>query len=306
MLARLERCWRAWPRPLAAEARRYSVGNHPAAVPAVRLGEPLRYAWLLLPEWLSTRLALASSSAERRFLADVQWAQYALFLFVRIHDDLVDRQARSSWLIYAADRYLVESETAFARHVSTAFWPLFRTLVRQTLDGIAEADALQRGVRTPRAALLDAYTRVSSIFKAASAAVLMRHGRLRLLPRAARFQDHLAVASQILDDLVDLDDDLADGRRNYVASALAGSARPGPRGRRGLAATMARRILADDALAPILDEVDRRLQAAARAIAPLHLARANRHVAGLRGRVEALRQAAHTRRVRELARIALD
>jgi hypothetical protein len=266
----------------------------------------LRYAWLLLPEWLSTRLALASSSAERRFLADVQWAQYALFLFVRIHDDLVDRQARSSWLIYAADRYLVESETAFARHVSTAFWPLFRTLVRQTLDGIAEADALQRGVRTPRAALLDAYTRVSSIFKAASAAVLMRHGRLRLLPRAARFQDHLAVASQILDDLVDLDDDLADGRRNYVASALAGSARPGPRGRRGLAATMARRILADDALAPILDEVDRRLQAAARAIAPLHLARANRHVAGLRGRVEALRQAAHTRRVRELARIALD
>lgn len=305
MLARLARCWRAWPAPLAAEARRYSIGARAAAVPTSRLGEPLHYVWLLLPEWLSARLAPAPFAGERHFLADVQWGQYALFLFIRIHDDLVDRQVRSPWLVYVADRYLVESETAFGRHVNASFWPVFRELVRETLDGIAEANDLQRRTQPPPERLLEAYTRVSSIFKAASAAVLMRHRRTRLFPRVFRFQDQLAAASQIIDDLADLDEDLADRRRNYVAARLAGPGRRAPSGRRAFAGLIDRRILVDNALAPVLREADRRLAEAGRAIAPLRLDPAERYVARLRHGLDTLGRALHAARVRQLMRLSL-
>ena len=293
MLARLERCWHGWPAPLAAEARNYSIrGRWRSSNPSKRLDAELAYVWLLLPQWLARSTGMATRK-DAGFLRDVLWGQYALFLFVRIHDDLVDHQARSPWLAYVGDRYLVESVAAFSRHAGREFWPLFWALVTETLDGIAEADRLQRCTRPDRRALLAAYARVAAIFKVGSLAVLQRARRMHLYPAVSRFKDHTAMAGQILDDLQDLDEDLEDGRRNYVAARVlqAPRLRKEPRDPKAM---VAGRLFAGDHVDACLEEADRQLAAAGRA---LTLAPAQRHINRQRQQVDWVRASFHARRV---------
>jgi hypothetical protein len=300
MLGRLALCWRGWPPLLAREARAYLATGTPRGRAPTALGVPLLYSWLLLPTWLAGRLKPKPARADRRFLADVLWAQYALFLGVRVHDDLVDRQAQSAWLVYVGDRFLLEAEQALARHTfDDRFWMLYRQYLGETLDGIAEVDALQRRRRPSRAALARGYARVSAIFKIGSAAVLSRYGRLDWRAPLSAYKDHLAIASQILDDAEDLDEDLRRDRCNYVAAAL--------QPRRGrLASPAARRaaieraIIVDDGLTPVLDEVARHVRAAGRIVAPLRLPAADAHIAAHLDHVESLRAGVHRARVRRV------
>jgi hypothetical protein len=294
MLARLERCWQGWPAPLAAEARNYSArGRWRSSSAARRLDADLAYVWLLLPQWLAASTGVVPRKEAGRFLRDVLWGQYALFLFVRIHDDLVDHQARSPWLAYVGDRYLVESVAAYSRHADREFWPLFWALVTETLDGIAEADRLQRCARPDRRALLAAYARVAAIFKVGSIAVLQRADRMQLYPAVSTFKDHTAMAGQIVDDLQDLDEDLEAGRRNYVAARLlrAPRLRKEPRDPRAM---IAGRLFAGDHVDACLKEADRQFAAAGRA---LTLAPAQHHIDRQRQYLDRMRASLHARRV---------
>ena len=278
MLARLERCWRGWPPRLAAEARTYAVSKHARSpVSGKLLDSELAYLWLLLPKWLAASTGVGARPGERAFLRDVLWGQYALFLFVRIHDDLVDHQARSPWLAYVGDRYLVEAVSAYSRYAGPEFWPRFWDLVTETLDGIAEADRLQRGARPDRRQLLAAYARVSAIFKVSSIAVLQRARKMRLYPAVSTFKDHTAKAGQILDDIEDLDEDLKAGRRNYLAARLLNSARS-----------------PEEDVDACLEEADRQFAAAGRA---LTLPQAQRYVGRQKRHVDGIRASFHARRV---------
>lgn len=294
MLARLERCWRGWPPRLAAEARNYSVSGRARSRRSQRLLDTeLSYSWLLLPEWLAVSTGVTARAGGRAFLRDVLWGQYALFLFVRIHDDLVDHQARSPWLAYVGDRYLVEAVSGYSRHAGPEFWPLFWELVTETLDGIAEADRLQRRPRPDRRALLAAYARVSAIFKVSSIAVLQRSRKMRLYPAVSTFKDHTAMAGQILDDIEDVDDDLKEGRRNYLAARLLNASRlPGePRDPRAI---VAGRLFTGHAVDACLDEADRQFAAAGRA---LTLPQAQRYLSREQQHVDRIRASFHARRV---------
>ena len=294
MLARMARCWHGWPPHLAAEAQAYSCARgSSSAIEIKSLDAELPYLWLVLPKWLAVSTGVAGKRDGTRFLRDVSWAQYALFLFVRIHDDLVDRQARSPWLAYVGDRYLVEAVSAYSRPVGREFWPLFWELVTATLDGIAEADRIQRCARPDRRALLGAYARVSAIFKISSIAVLQRAGKMHLYPAVARFKDHAAMAGQILDDIEDLDEDFEQGRRNYLAASLLNAHRAAgePRDPRTL---MARRVVAGQFVDTCLEEADRQFVAAGRA---LTLEAVQRYVDRQRSQVEWLRATLHARRV---------
>jgi len=280
MLSELERRWRRWPPLLASEARRYLTSGR-SDRGAARLSAPLPYTWLRLPSWLLAKFRKRPAREDLRFLVDVLFAQYALFLYIRIHDDLLDRHVESPWLVYVADRYLVESETAFARHLGDRrFWTLFRACVAETLDGIAETHALQRRRRPDVTAMLESYARVAAIFKLGAAAVLIRHRRISLYPRVAAFKDELAIASQVIDDLDDVDEDLADGRRNSVAAML-------DRSRSGGVVTA-------------VDELERRLRSAALAIQPLRLREADRYVARQLEGIARVRRAAHLDQVRRV------
>jgi hypothetical protein len=156
------------------------------------------------------------------FIRDVIWGQYCAFLFVRIQDDLFDGQTRQARLLYGADLLLLKSQAAFARHLGLhrTFWDWYRSLLRKTTLGILEADALQ-GRPTGRQ-LLPVYAKVSAIFKLGSVAVCLKLRRLEMLDNLFRFADELAVAGQIVDDLMDVEEDLEGERWNFAASILLG------------------------------------------------------------------------------------
>ena len=275
LMARLERRLRGWPRRVRVSLERYlPAGVLRGGGSVARSSGPL---WLQLPAWLA---AAHDAALGRTFVSDVQWGQYCLFLHVRIHDDLFDAHVTDPALIYVGDLLLVEAERAFAKHLGHGpFWPFYRDALATTLTGILDADTLQRRPRGLGRGDASVYARVSSIFKVGAAAVCFQAGRRRDLTRVCRFLDHLAIASQVLDDLMDLRADRADGRRNYVASALARSAR-------GLDASVA--------------DMRRHLEAARVAITPLHLAQAEQHVRRQLRAVEVLEAGLHRMAVGEV------
>jgi len=205
--------------PAVLEDVKGYLGSREAAKDTARGARDDRY-WTLLPGWLlrSPRFA-GRAELNPGFLRDVLWGQYCLFLVIRIHDDLLDGQARSPALLFVADGLLVESERSFAKHLQRAsFWHLFRDLLDTTLRAILEVDALQRCPGGIRAETVGKYGDVASIFKVGSAAVCAKCRRMDDFQRVSRFADHLAVANQVVDDLRDVQEDLDRGRYNFAAT----------------------------------------------------------------------------------------
>src|SRR5207244_2505089 len=99
---------KSWPPTIGRDLSMYSEARRRPAS-GRRSARRDRY-WTSLPVWLLKHPRFA---APRRgghaFLEDILWGQYCLFLFVRIHDDLFDRQAQSPALLFMADGLLVES-----------------------------------------------------------------------------------------------------------------------------------------------------------------------------------------------------
>lgn len=212
------------------------VRSWPAATQAVAAGyfrtRPLRRArseapyWLLLPRWLNARLCVHTREA----LDDILWAQYCLFAFVRLQDDVVDGQATSARLVFVANEFLVESERTFWRHVPDAsFWTLFRASLAETSRGILETAAMQRRPRAGHEPLLACAARVAAVFRVGSAAVCLPAGARADFARVVRFVHHASIAGQLVDDFEDVAEDLADGRLNAAARLIARGDRVSPR-----------------------------------------------------------------------------
>ena len=156
---------------------------------------------------------------DRTSLEDILFAQCCLFLTVRIHDDLIDGQSRESWLILAGDDLLIEAQEQLARHIEdAAYWSLFRRAVRKTLHGIAEVDRLQTQPSGMPASARRLYADVAAILSVGVGAVFARTGRLAEYPMFERLFADLAIASQVLDDLEDVEEDAQRGRLNVAAT----------------------------------------------------------------------------------------
>jgi hypothetical protein len=153
----------------------------------------------------------------------VLWGQYCVFLSVRIHDDLLDGQLPKSNLIFVADDLLLESQRAFAAQVNTvSFRALFERHLRTTLRAIIAVDALQTRPGGMTRATLRLHSRVSAIFNLATAAACLACRRPAMIRRFESVYANLAVAGQLLDDLSDVEEDLARRRHNFVANVLGG------------------------------------------------------------------------------------
>jgi hypothetical protein len=288
LLRRTRAFVRSTPAATRAAANAYlrSQGN---GRPASARTDPY---WLFLPRWLAHEFG----APRRRAVDDVVWGQYCLFACVRMRDDVLDRQAANPRLVFAADGFLVEAERAFARHVrSEDFWAFFRQALEQTAHGILEADALQRRTTGSVKPLCAAYTRVSAIFKVGSAAICLPANRRAAFARAERFADHLAVAGQLLDDLEDLHEDLADGRCNAAARVLAPGVGPADA---TASERLAHAVVAGPRLKALLDMVDRRIGMARAAIAPLRMRDADAYLVQVARELADIRLKVHRARVR--------
>jgi hypothetical protein len=297
---RLARYLRVWPPAVAAEVTAYLA--RPAADTVDRdVGEE-RF-WSLLPRWLAADRRFVVARRSRGWLNDILWAQYCLFLFVRIHDDLFDGQAQSPSLVFVADQLLLESETALARHHDdAAFWRLFRASVSTTLAAILKVDALQRRPRAMTSRALVLHGNVSAIFKIGAAAICVDARRMREFRQISRCADELAIAEQILDDLFDIEEDVARGRYTFVANALLGDSTATDQWR----ARLAQQMLFGDGIGALLDRAATHVDRARAAIDRLRLAPAALYLENVRRRVDELRPVIHRARVEHVFRTLTD
>ncbi|MBL0174596.1 MAG: hypothetical protein IPP94_04890 [Ignavibacteria bacterium] len=151
----------------------------------------------------------------------VLWAQFSLFLSVRLLDDLADDEASGAMLALVAGDAILEAENNASEIADADALLQIRGFLRSTLRAIPEAVRLQRSPRPGLDALLDVYRRGDALFKTAPFLLSHVHQRPEDFPALSVCCDHLAEASQMQDDLEDLAADLRAGRRNaMVALAL--------------------------------------------------------------------------------------
>jgi hypothetical protein len=289
---------RSWPEAIRSDVVGY-LRETPEDVSGAATGAE-RF-WTELPRWMiADRRFARGKPIARVWLNDILWAQYCLFLFIRIHDDVFDGQTQRRSLIFVADALLLESQTILARHFPQGpFWPLFRTCLEATIRGIMEVDERQRRPGAMNKRSLSLYADVASVFKIGCAAVCVRSGRITAFRRVSHFADEIAIAGQILDDMLDVQEDLARTRYNFAANQLL---RAGCVNADDCADRIARAILFDDGAGLLLNEASKHLDRADDAIAPLRLAEAVAYVGTLRQNIEALRHRIHVARVEHVFR----
>jgi hypothetical protein len=216
-----------------------------------------------------------------------------------MHDDLLDGQTQESWLILAGDDLFIEAQDRLARHISDpAFWSLFRRAIRKTLNGIANVDGLQRRPSGMPASARQLYADVASILSLGVGAVFARTGRLSEYPTFERLAADLAIASQLLDDIMDIEEDAARDRLNVAATVLIGSNRVASRCRR---ASVRRHVLArsvlDGRATAVIDLARTHLKRAARTAERMKLPQAVEYANRLLGQCDVMSKAVHHTRV---------
>lgn len=178
------------------------------------------FSWLVVPGLLARQFGMTASAPGRELLADLCWLQYCVYGVFRVQDDLVDGDSSDPRLAVQTNHLMVEAARCAARHFDGAstFWTVFHETIDATSSALLRLDRVQRSPDRRSDEELRLYSELSACLKIATAGVALAADRedqwWRQLSPAL---DSLAVAGQIVDDLRDIRDDLAEGRVNYAA-----------------------------------------------------------------------------------------
>jgi hypothetical protein len=300
---RFEKLIQRWNSQLARDFRQYANLRAQPEISSelseiARYGEPY---WLLIPEWLATayRQKDGRRSLDRRFLKDVLWGQYCLFLAIKIHDDMFDKHVDQPSLVWAGDEFLQEAQGAFARHFerSSRFWEFYARAIRTTIRAVVENDWIQSQRRPSYTKLFRLHAGMYSVCKIAAYAVCLRSSKVHDVGRLSVFMDQMAIVGQTIDDFGDIGEDLNRGRRNSVAAFLLRSEAPS---RREDSQRIARSLLFTDATQRLFRILQRRLGRAEESIRYLDMPAAARYLSYYKDSIRRLEHRMHTQRVRQL------
>jgi hypothetical protein len=152
----------------------------------------------------------------------VLWGQTTLFYAVRLQDDFLDGGLPRSPLALAPLLFLTEANRAYSSILegNTGFWKHYRQALEATVTGIVRVAEMQRDPLVPADELLQAYGSVDAIFSVGSSAVYERLTMPDRISRVDTFVSEFGKVLLTLDDLEDIEEDLADGRLNYPARIL--------------------------------------------------------------------------------------
>ena len=231
-------------------------------------GPPPHY--VLLPVWLIRRYRPELSGSDRRFLNDVLWGQFCVYLAFRIKDDHLDHPPDAGRLVLAADLLQFESVRTFLLHFprSSRFWRLYFESLESTIQGETRVDSLQRTLEGGVATLLNEYARVCAIFAIGASAVCVRYSGMRELRCARLFWNEIAIAGQLLDDFEDLDEDWRRKRFNSIVRIMLGK-KLSILARKGSALTAVKQALVAGGIDRISEMVLRRVDRAEEALRPI-------------------------------------
>ncbi len=295
MRERLRQFATAWPLPLRDELNKY-VHSHRIKLLSRRRETPPY--WILLPTWLLRSYKPKPSRRDRKFLTDVLWGQFCLYFSVRIKDDLLDHDANVGPLVFAADLLQLEAMRTLSSHfpLRSAFWEIYFDSYRRTVEAIVRADNLQRTQRGSAETLLKEYTG-SAIFKIGAAAVCFQFHGYEDYRHAALFCDEMSFASQLLDDLEDLDADWRRKRSNSIVRIMLGKGKHAFAGRTSSMRKVKRELLMGG-FARILQMVLHRIDRAEQALVPIRGKASLPELRNYRSSIERMRRLLHRESVR--------
>jgi len=217
----------SWPRSLQTALEEYlelgRIGDagHSSTGPKVSAEDPF---WLRLPNLLAQKYHGQGFEGGQAisWLADLLWGQWCLFLSFRLQDDLFDQDAENPALILVSSLLRLESEAAFQSLFETdpRFWDVFRDCQKATYEAAAEIDRLQATQEETGDEILNLYAQASSVFRVGGLAVCLKSGEVGDLEAVRQLYDHLAIAGQIVDDLMDLEEDLDRNRHSYAVNKI--------------------------------------------------------------------------------------
>jgi hypothetical protein len=178
--------------------------------------------------WLAGQQRDGAGEVSPEFLDIVLWGQTSLFYAVRLQDDLLDGEFSRSTLALAPLLFLTEADRAFSSIIDSnaGFWEHYRLALETTVAGIVRVAAMQRDLAARADELLQVYGCVDAVFSVGASAVCERMGTADTIPRIKEFVSELGKVLLTLDDVEDIEEDLADGRLNYPARILLGRGIP--------------------------------------------------------------------------------
>jgi hypothetical protein len=223
-----------WPAPVIRECRVHLRRLHETRT---RSRATLPY-WRELPVWLAQQNGLPISA-----VSDLLFAQECLFLAIRLQDDLFDRHMEPGAGVFAPTLLLLAAHNVLGARFSPAdrFWREYRRLISTSLEAIVKVDRLQRAKGADWQQLRAAYIAQNSALKIGTWGVCRIAGIDTVFDAVSRFVDHLAVAGQLIDDLLDMEEDLKAGRTNIASGfMLAPSVKKSKRNSGGLALSVDR------------------------------------------------------------------
>lgn len=228
----------------------------------------------LPPFWIPLSLALSRREGLQRHIPeDLLWATTCLSHAIRMEDDLLDRDTRVDMSVFAAPLLYHETHRVLRRYFPprSTFWKSYRSSLYATLQGIAGAAHIQRRQRCTPATLMRFYAMECAIFNIPIFALCRLSGNHRLLPRLRTAARHLAIAGHMIDDLMDINEDLHEGRMNSAAAFLLGRL-PEPCQTPGeIRARAAETLLFSPRLRDLFAAIRSRLNRTHSALATLHL-----------------------------------
>ncbi len=297
---RLQRLTSSWPPPMRAGMKRY-VRSRTIQSLNMTNGPPPHYVQFSI--WLLRCFKRKLSGSDRRFLADVLWGQFCLYLAFRMQDDLLDHETGADWLILISDLLQLEAVRTFSMHFSSdsRFWSLYFESLESTIQGVVRVDTLQRSRVGRVATLLKGYARVCAFFTIGAAAVCVRFSRMKEFQHAVIFWNEMAIAGQLLDDVGDLDEDWRRGRFNSSVRIMLRkelSARSG----NGVALSDVKCALAAGGIDRIARMVLHRIDRAEEALRPIRGKSPYPGFRHYRTNIDRMRRAMHRRSVRKFFR----
>jgi hypothetical protein len=177
--------------------------------------------WFSVSSWLSKENKIKILK-NKKFLEDILWTQFCIFLSIRILDDIFDNQAKSSNLLFIPPLLQLEADIQLAKYFpnDSPFWKKKNDFQQKTLKGIIHTDKLQRKRKVKIKNLLQVYTDVAAIFKIGITAICEKQKDYKKLKLFYRFADELAIISQLFDDFYDILEDLKLGKINSAVRII--------------------------------------------------------------------------------------
>jgi len=221
-----------------------------------------------------------------------------MFFFARIHDDLADGNIQDIPLPAVAQQFLIDGERILSRYLAgdVRFWAFYRDALQETSWNAIWLAQWQKLPSANWRKIKKGYEDEGAILNVASAAVCHLQERVEDLQVVRQFGAAMTVAGQVLDDLRDLGEDLAQGKVNLAANLMLRAAE-----RAGIPVELTVDSLVESAVrsggfTDILDLVARQLARAKAAARRLELPEAVALVERYQGWPRAMKEEIHLRR----------